>query len=88
MGDRSFTYRRCYAVWPSSINISPRAIGRITPWEAIRAIGCASGTAIGDAPQELEELRGLDDRAPDVVATQLKTTCVCAHTSARGDPRE
>jgi hypothetical protein len=36
----AFTTKNGTSVWPSSINTSPRVIGRITPWEAIRAI-CA-----------------------------------------------
>ena len=37
----AFTTKNGTLVWPPSINTSPREIGRITPWEAIRAI-CAA----------------------------------------------
>ena len=36
----AFSTKNGTSVWPPSINTSPRVIGRITPWEAIRAI-CA-----------------------------------------------
>src|SRR5262245_11917185 len=39
----AFTTKNGTSVWPPSINTSPRVIGRITPWEAIRAI-CAELT--------------------------------------------
>src|SRR5262245_55823980 len=34
----AFTTKNGTLVWPPSINPSPRVIGRITPWEATRAI--------------------------------------------------
>src|SRR6185503_12338623 len=36
----AFTTKNGTSVWPPSINTSPRVMGRINPWEAIREI-CA-----------------------------------------------
>src|SRR5262245_9159685 len=36
----AFSTKNGTSVWPPSINTSPQVAGRVTPWEAIRAI-CA-----------------------------------------------
>src|SRR3954466_15546101 len=50
----AFTTKKGTFVWPLSINTSPRVMGRITPWQAIRAI-CAA-VSVGNISDALAAL--------------------------------
>ena len=59
----ALTTKNGTSVWPSSTRTSPRVIGRVTPWEATRAI-CA-GVSVGNMSDALAALmRGVERRVP------------------------
>jgi hypothetical protein len=70
----AFTTKNGTSVWPRSINTSPRVIGRITPWKAIRAI-CAE-LSVGNMSAAFAALvRGVERLIP--VTSSLAVDRMC-----------
>src|SRR6476619_5719598 len=70
----AFTTKNGTFVWPPSINTSPRVIGRITPWEAIRPI-CAALSS-GNMSAAFAEVVSRVERVVSVTSSlALDTMC-------------